>query len=47
MSISIGEWKFVLEINMNEPYYLKRVFNISTIWPELYFINLERLQELL
>lgn len=46
MPISTREWKFVFETNDNEAYYLARVFNVNEKDPELYFMKLEKPQEL-
>lgn len=46
MPISTREWKFVFETNDNEAYYLARVFNVNDKAPELYFMKLEKPQEL-
>ncbi len=46
MPISTREWKFVFETNDNEAYYLARVFNVNGNEPELYFMKLEKPQEL-
>jgi hypothetical protein len=44
--ISTREWKFVFETNTNESYYLARVFNVNSNNLELYFMKLEKSEEL-
>jgi hypothetical protein len=46
LPISTREWKFVLETKEDQSYYLARVFNVNSQAPELYFMKLEKPNEL-